>query len=175
MTVNPNPHEGELRDIREQQARNETALQKRLDEAGKSASAELKARQAALDKALKEARESKAAMAGELKRSSMLLKPVGLYFMSCSVHTLCPYRGQFGYRKLLYVKGILWGYSGISVRYAWLKRSIKAFGAGLPGLINSSIILCSSAYSARVSEIHPDPLSRFDVQFKFTHQQVDKR
>ncbi|HGB5309781.1 TPA: hypothetical protein ACIVON_004246 [Salmonella enterica subsp. enterica serovar Poona] len=40
-------------------------LQKRLDEAEKSASAELKARQTVLDKALKEARESKAAMAGE--------------------------------------------------------------------------------------------------------------
>ncbi|HGA5941956.1 TPA: hypothetical protein ACIVQF_005399 [Salmonella enterica subsp. enterica serovar Muenchen] len=36
MTVNPNPHEGELRDIMEQQARNETALQKRLDEGGES-------------------------------------------------------------------------------------------------------------------------------------------
>ncbi|EBV7177924.1 hypothetical protein AVE16_20265 [Salmonella enterica subsp. enterica serovar Thompson] len=67
MTVNPNPHEGELRDIMEQQARNETALQKRLDEAGKCASAELKPRQTALDKVLKETRAAKAAMAGELK------------------------------------------------------------------------------------------------------------
>ncbi|HFJ2164406.1 TPA: hypothetical protein ACGTPM_004648 [Salmonella enterica] len=60
-------HEAELRDIREQQARNETVMQKRLDESGKSASAELKARQTALDKVLKEATEAKVTMTGELK------------------------------------------------------------------------------------------------------------
>ncbi|MCX0538881.1 hypothetical protein JDS42_22395, partial [Escherichia coli] len=63
-------HTGEVKELKTQHARSENDLQKRLDEAGKSASAELKARQTALDKALKEAteaREAKAAMTGELK------------------------------------------------------------------------------------------------------------
>ncbi|ELI2369088.1 DNA-binding protein [Salmonella enterica] len=63
-------HEAELRDIREQHARNEAAMQKRLDEAGKEAVAEQKKQQTALDQALREAaaaRESKAELNGELK------------------------------------------------------------------------------------------------------------
>ncbi|MCW7763388.1 DNA-binding protein [Photorhabdus luminescens] len=63
-------HAGEVKELKAHHARNEEELKKRLDEAGKSASAELKARQTALDKALKEAteaREAKAAMTGELK------------------------------------------------------------------------------------------------------------
>lgn len=63
-------HEAELRDIREQHARNEAAMQKRLDEAGKEAVTEQKKQQTALDQALREAaaaRESKAELNGELK------------------------------------------------------------------------------------------------------------
>ncbi|MCI3067385.1 hypothetical protein ML379_24320, partial [Escherichia coli] len=54
---------GEVKELKGQHARSESDLQKRLD-------TELKTRQNALDKALKEAtdaREAKAAMTGELK------------------------------------------------------------------------------------------------------------
>ncbi|EFI4978899.1 hypothetical protein HGP94_004413 [Salmonella enterica] len=67
-------HEAALQNVREHHAGEikelKSELQKRLDEAGEIASTELKARQAALDKALKEAtdaREEKAAMTGEFK------------------------------------------------------------------------------------------------------------
>lgn len=63
-------HASEIKELKAQHARNEGDLQKRLDDAGKIASAELNTKQTALDKALKEAteaRESKAAMTGELK------------------------------------------------------------------------------------------------------------
>jgi chromosome segregation ATPase len=61
---------GEAKELKAQHSQIESDLRKRLDEAGKTASAELKARQTALDKALTEAaeaREVKAAMMGELK------------------------------------------------------------------------------------------------------------
>lgn len=61
---------GEAKELKAQHSQIESDLRKRLDEAGKTASAELKARQTALDKALNEAteaREAKAAMMGELK------------------------------------------------------------------------------------------------------------
>lgn len=60
----------QLKEVGEQYRQQKEDLQMRLDEAEKSASAELKARQAVLDKALKEAteaREAKAAMSGEIK------------------------------------------------------------------------------------------------------------
>ncbi|ELD2487790.1 hypothetical protein WN605_004759 [Salmonella enterica] len=56
-------HTGEIKEFKAQHTRSESDLQKRLD-------TELKARQTALDKALKDAtdaREAKAAMTGELK------------------------------------------------------------------------------------------------------------
>lgn len=62
-------HSGAIKELKAQHARNENDLQKRLDEAGKNAGAELKSRQAALDRALKEAveaREGRASMMGEL-------------------------------------------------------------------------------------------------------------
>lgn len=62
-------HTGEIKELKAQHTRSESDLQRRLDEAGKAASTELNIRQTALDKALKEAaeaRESKAAMTGEL-------------------------------------------------------------------------------------------------------------
>ena len=63
-------HAGEIKELKEQYAQSENDLKKRLDDAGKIASAELNTKQTALDKALKEAteaRESRAAMTGELK------------------------------------------------------------------------------------------------------------
>lgn len=61
---------GESKEVVEQHRQQQAELQKRLDDAGKISSAELNTKQTALDKALKEAteaRESKAAMTGELK------------------------------------------------------------------------------------------------------------
>lgn len=61
---------GEVKELKEQHSRSENDLKKRQDEAGKTSSAELKARQTALDKALNEAaeaREAKAAITGELR------------------------------------------------------------------------------------------------------------
>lgn len=65
---------GEIKDLKAQHDQNESDMKKRFDEAGKTVRAELKACQTALDKAQKEAaeaRESKAAMTGELKALKM--------------------------------------------------------------------------------------------------------
>lgn len=63
-------HAGEIKELKAQHSGTENDLRKRLDETEKTARAELKARQAALDKAqneVTEAREAKAAIAGEFK------------------------------------------------------------------------------------------------------------